>query len=41
MKLRDLTQPLFEVRQGGQIIHLPPELCSIDGVPESIRADSM
>lgn len=34
-------QPLFEVKQGGNIVYLPPEFCFIDGVPESIRRDSL
>lgn len=34
----DLRQPLLVVKHEEQMIHLPPEFCRIDGVPDSIRA---
>ena len=34
----DFNQPLIIVKHGDEHIHLPPEFCRIDGVPESIRA---
>lgn len=33
-------QPLFRARMGKTDSYLPTEFCSIDGVPDSIRADS-
>ena len=34
----DFNQPLIVVKHGDDMIHLAPEFCRIDGVPESIRA---
>lgn len=39
MKVTDHEQPLLEIYQGGKAIHLPPEFCTLDGVPDQIRAD--
>lgn len=36
--ITDHAQPLIIVKHGDQMIHLPPEFCRIDGVPDSIRA---
>ena len=36
--IRDVNQPLIVVKHGDEFIHLPPEFCRIDGVPEQIRA---
>lgn len=36
--ITDHKQPLIIVKHGENMIHLPPEFCRIDGVPESIRA---
>jgi hypothetical protein len=38
LKVKDPKQPLFQV---GDNVVLPPEFCTIDGVPECIRANSM
>lgn len=37
-RVTDNTQPLIIVKHGDNMIHLPPEFCRIDGVPDSIRA---
>ena len=37
-EIKDLNQPLIIVKHGENMIHLPPEHCRIDGVPDSIRA---
>ena len=34
----DHRQPMIIVKHGEDMIHLPPEFCRIDGVPDSIRA---
>jgi hypothetical protein len=39
LKTLQREQPLFVVNIGGKDCHLPPEFCTIDGVPESIRSD--
>jgi len=39
MKVSEKKQPLFVCRMGGKECHLPPEFCTVDGVPASIRAD--
>ena len=36
--ITDPKQPLILVKHGECQIHLPPEFCRIDGVPEQIRA---
>ena len=36
--ITDHRQPLIIVKHGENMIHLPPEFCRIDGVPDSIRA---
>lgn len=37
-EIKDFNQPLIVVKHGDEFIHLPPEFCRIDGVPDSIRA---
>jgi hypothetical protein len=37
LKIKHDKQPLFVVKSSGSDIYLPPEFCSIDGVPESIK----
>ena len=37
-RVTDNNQPLIIVKHGDNMIHLPPEFCRIDGVPDSIRA---
>ena len=37
-EIKDFNQPLIMVKHGEEFIHLPPEFCRIDGVPDSIRA---
>lgn len=37
-QIKDFNQPLLMVKHGEDFIHLPPEFCRIDGVPDSIRA---
>jgi hypothetical protein len=39
LKVTDLKQPLFIVKINGKDCHIPPEFCTIDGVPETIRED--
>lgn len=39
MKITDKNQPLFVCKIGGKECHLPTEFCTVDGVPDSIRAD--
>jgi len=39
MKITDTKQPLFIVKINGKDCHIPPEFCTIDGVPETIRED--
>jgi hypothetical protein len=39
LKVTDLKQPLFVVKINGKDCHIPPEFCTIDGVPQSIRED--
>lgn len=39
MKVKDFRQPLFLVKINGKDCFLPPEFCTIDGVPETIRED--
>lgn len=36
-KITRANQPLFEVRQKRQNIYLPPELCTLVGIPAKIR----
>lgn len=40
MRVTDRNQPLFLCKIGGQECHLPPEFCTLDGVPDAIRNDS-
>lgn len=35
--IRAVHQPLFEIRQKRQNIYLPPELCTLVGIPAKIR----
>lgn len=37
VKITKVNQPLFEVRQKRQNIYLPPELCTLVGIPAKIR----
>ena len=37
----DVNQPLLIVKHGDSMIHLVPEFCRVDGVPESIRESPM
>ena len=37
VKIRSVNQPLFEIRQKRQNIYLPPELCTLVGIPAKIR----
>jgi hypothetical protein len=39
MKVTARKQPIFMVKINGKDCHLPPEFCSIDGVPQVIRED--
>lgn len=39
MKVTDMKQPLFIVKINGKECHIPPEFCTIDGVPQTIRED--
>ena len=39
MKITDPRQPLFLVKINGKECHIPPEFCTIDGVPQTIRED--
>lgn len=39
MKVTDMKQPLFIVKINGKDCHIPPEFCTIDGVPQAIRED--
>lgn len=39
MTIKDKNQPLLMIKTGMTFIHLPPEFCSIDGVPKAIRDD--
>lgn len=41
MKVKTMRQPLFQVKINGKDCYLPPEFCTIDGVPETIREDPM
>lgn len=36
--ITDNNQPLIVVKHGDSLIHLVPEFCRIDGVPDQIRA---
>lgn len=36
-QLTDFGQPLFKIQVSDQEYYLPPELCLLDGVPDSIR----
>ena len=33
MKVTDMKQPLFIVKINGKDCHIPPQFCTIDGVP--------
>jgi len=37
VKIHAVNQPLFEIRQKRQNIYLPPELCTLVGIPAKIR----
>jgi hypothetical protein len=37
VKIFCMLQPLFEIRQKRQNIYLPPELCTLVGIPSKIR----
>jgi len=37
VKINSVNQPLFEIRQKRQNIYLPPELCTLVGIPAKIR----
>jgi len=37
VKIFSTNQPLFEIRQKRQNIYLPPELCTLVGIPSKIR----
>jgi len=37
MAINDLNQPLFEIKQKRQNIYLPPELCTLAGIPQRVR----
>ena len=37
VKIHHQNQPLFEIRQKRQSIYLPPELCTLVGIPAKIR----
>lgn len=39
LKVTDTKQPLFIVKINGKECHIPPEFCTIDGVPQTIRED--
>jgi len=39
LKVTDVKQPLFIVKINGKECHIPPEFCTIDGVPQTIRED--
>jgi len=39
VKIRDSNQPLLEVRQKRGTIYLPPELCTMVGIPTNVRED--
>ena len=39
LKITDSKQPLFVVKINGKDCHIPPEFCTIDGVPQTIRED--
>ena len=39
MKVTDMKQPLFIVKINGKDCHIPPQFCTIDGVPQAIRED--
>jgi hypothetical protein len=39
LKITDMKQPLFIIKINGKECHIPPEFCTIDGVPQSIRED--
>lgn len=38
MKITQENQPLFVVKVGQMICHLPTEFCLVDGVPDYIKA---
>ena len=40
LKISDPKQPLFIVKINEKECHIPPEFCTIDGVPETIRENS-
>jgi len=37
MKIQNVNQPLFEIKQKRQNIFLPPELCTLVGIPPKVR----
>jgi len=39
LRVTDLKQPLFIIKINGKDCHIPPEFCTIDGVPQTIRED--
>lgn len=39
LKVTDLKQPLLVVKMNGKECHIPPEFCTVDGVPQFIRDD--
>lgn len=39
LKVTDTRQPLLVVKINGKDCHIPPEFCTIDGVPQTIRED--
>lgn len=39
VKLTDKNQPLFVCEVGGKDVHLPPEYCTLDGIPDDVRQD--
>ena len=41
LAVTDFNQPLLVVKHGDSMIHLVPEFCRVDGVPESIRSSPM
>ena len=41
LKITAKRQPLFQVKINGKECFIPPEFCSIDGVPQQIREDPM
>ena len=39
MQIREKNQPLFQTKMGQKEVFLPPEFCTIDGVPQSMKKD--